>query len=601
MARFSKSYNEAWLFLVPLAAFVLACEPPMVSPSAVKTLRPTALRGAQLPLKDAKLQAKSSRLTDAALSKSVAESSASGSSATFGDLVPPSMGSHSQRSNTAGAAMLDGIETDQDAERQVRLNENNARDSEGRTSGNSTPLPIDYSQRYWLGGGYDALNGELRASCLDIENLEFRIYPANHTDDAMNMAVDREELSRKLDLEFNAEASTSWRGAKIEPSFKASILKETSINTTSMVAIARFRHVKADIKLYESNLEIGSERAKDLATDRHLFRERCGDKFVSGVKIGAELIIVVRVEQSHSIQADQTKLNSAIKVGLDKALGMSTSSSLNSEQKTLLKNFRISTHCYSNGATVHVCADNGLNLSGLEIGDTTISDRINKAKQDLADDIVTGKNLSVLDTEFSLYPVPLAERGKAHEEVFFDYRKDLRKVQAWLRLESRIDALCKMVSDIDDQCNDTRALLAEQIAFCADPNLRMAHVCRAPEFGDGRDILDLSDGGTISLYEHGRRRGRQLKLELHELFSPSSAVKAGVLYSLHSGSYGGFADILSDADVSLKNGWQIHFFEHVDGGGRVWTIDESMNGYANVRRKLNDRVSSFRVTRLSNN
>lgn len=462
------------------------------------------------------------------------------------------------------------------------------------------PQPVDYTHRYWLGGGYDALSGERRASCLDVSKLEFRSYPVNHTDDAFDIAIDREDLTRKLNVEFNAEVSRSWRGTNFEPTFKGSLLRETSLSGVSLVAIARIRFVKSEVSLYESTPAILTERINDLHQDKNLFREQCGDKYVKGVKIGAELIIVVRAEQINAIQSETSKVNAAVKVGLGKVLGVNASSTLTAEEKSVLNNFQLSTRCYSHGASVHVCADNGLNLSGLTPGDVTISQRINQAKKQLADDILTEKNLTVLDTDLALYPIPANERGKSHGDVFFDYRTDLKNIQSWLRLESRIETLCEKVEGLNEDCLDTRSMLTENIGACADINLRAGQTCRAPDASDASEILNVADGGKVILYEHGYRRGRQLALDLRDLFSPMSLIKPGILYNLHHQPFGDFADVMSGAEVYLKSGWMITFYEHINGSGRAWTIDEQSQGYVDVRRRLNDRVSAFRITRVKN-
>lgn len=462
----------------------------------------------------------------------------------------------------------------------------------------SSPSPVDYAGTFWLGDGYDALSGARRASCLDGAKVELRSYPVNQSYDTLELVLNRDELSRKLDVAMNAEASGAWNGITASASVKASILRETEISNSSFVALARFRFLKNRVSLYQSIAPLHPDRLADLMADKALFREECGDKFTRSVRLGAELILVITAQQIKSTQHSATQVTEALKVGFGAAFSVNQSTSLTRDQKQILDNFHVSTRCYTNGASPLPCVDNGLNISGASFGDATTLERINGAKRSLAAEIAAGNNLVVLDEELERYPVPAAARGQTPEQVFVDYSPQLRNIQAWLRLESRIQLICDSLPDLEAACYEARQTLAAAIDACADSSQWPRGQCRAPQDQDLAFIKAQSDAGSITVYEHGSRRGRSLTLTLHDLFDRDSKLKPGLLYDLGEQRFGWFVDILSSADAFLKNGWQVVFYEHPDGSGRTWTVDPRVQGYTDAARGFNDQASAFRLVRV---
>jgi hypothetical protein len=473
-----------------------------------------------------------------------------------------------------------------------------ATDASAPPAPSTAPSPVDYAATFWLGDGYDALSGARRASCLDYSQIELRSYPVNQSYDTLELVLNREELSRKLDVELNAEASGAWTGITASASVKASILRETEISNSSFVALARFRFLKNRVSLYQSIAPLHPDRLADLLADKALFREECGDKFTRSVRMGAELILVITAQQIQSTQHSATQVTEALKVGFGTAFSVNQSTSLTRDQKQILDNFYVSTRCYTNGASPLPCIDNGLNISGASFGDATTLDRINGAKRSLAAEIAAGDKLVVLDEELERYPLPAAARGQPPELVFVDYSSQLKNIQSWLRLESRIQLICDSLPDLEAACYEARQTLASAIDACADASQWPRGLCRAPQDQDLAFVKAQADGGSITLFEHGSLRGRSLTLAFHDLFDRESKIKPGLLYDLGGQRFGWFVDILSSANAFLRSGWQVVFYEHPDGSGRTWTVDPRVQGYTDAARGFNDQASAFRLIRV---
>jgi hypothetical protein len=473
-----------------------------------------------------------------------------------------------------------------------------AADASAHPAESFSPSPVDYAGTFWLGDGYDALSGARRASCLDNSKVEFRSYPVNQSYDTLELVLNRDELSRKLDVAMNAEASGAWNGITASASVKASILRETEISNSSFVALARFRFLKNRVSLYQSIAPLHPDRLTDLMEDKARFREECGDKFTRSVRMGAELILVITAQQIKSTQHSATQVTEALKVGFGAAFSVSQSTSLTRDQKQILDNFHVSTRCYTNGASPLPCIDNGLNISGASFGDATTLDRINGAKRSLAAEIAAGDKLVVLDEELERYPLPAAARGQPPELVFVDYSSQLKNIQSWLRLESRIQLICDSLPDLEAACYEARQTLASAIDACADASQWPRGLCRAPQDQDLAFVKAQADGGSITLFEHGSLRGRSLTLAFHDLFDRESKIKPGLLYDLGGQRFGWFVDILSSANAFLRSGWQVVFYEHPDGSGRTWTVDPRVQGYTDAARGFNDQASAFRLIRV---
>lgn len=508
-----------------------------------------------------------------------------------------------EKEKDAAKDLEDKVADDEAAENEISIPEltvDKDIDSLSFDADKDSPKPIDYASLFWLGDGYDALSGERRATCLDSDKVEFRSYPINQALDTLDLAVNREELSRKLNVEMNAEASGTWEAITATPSVKASILRETEITTSSVVALARFRYVKNRVSLYQSPAPLSPERLADLQADKSLFREQCGDKFTRSIRTGAELILVINAQQVKNTRHSASQISHTVKLGFGNIVGINQSQNFTNDEKEILESFRISTRCYTNGASAQPCGDNDLNLTGVTMSDAGIISRINAAKKTLAADIDEGKNVVVLDEELETYPVPAAERGKAPEQVFFDYQAQLSNIQKWLKLESKTQLICDSVHDLENACDLARDTIAGAIAACADFTLWPRGQCRAPHADDLSHLLAQSDAGSVVLYEHGSRRGRQLRLEFNDIYDRESWIKPNVLYDLGEQRFQVFVDILSCVDTDIKNGWRLIFYEHPDGSGRQWSIDSGVKGYTNVGRGFNDKASAFRLVRVEN-
>ena len=446
----------------------------------------------------------------------------------------------------------------------------------------------DYGSLFWVGDGYDVLTGSRRNSCLDQATLAFRKYPINQAYDNMEMVFSKADLARKLSVDVNVEASTVYNGISLAPSIKSNILHETELTSTSVVAVASFLYIKDQVLVYNSIPPLAADRALDLQTDPASFRSQCGDKFTRSIRTGASMILIIRAEQVGQTAHDLTMVQETFKLGFGELFGLSPSVTVTSEQKDILSHYRVSTTCYSEGVSAHICADHQLDMSGVNFSDASVVSRIGAAKGTLASEVQSGLPLAAVDEQVEVYPVPSALKSKNPKDVFVDYRPNLDKIQQWIKLEEQVHTICASVPQLDDSCNLAKAVIAEALDVCARQSLWPFTQCRAPGRHEFPVVLEAADG---------RATGRGLVLDFSSLFSRDARYQANVAYNLGDDRFD-FANILSSITQTLKNGWQLVLFSGVDGTGMQWAVQPGMPSYLDMPLGFNDQVVSFRLQRV---
>ena len=167
-----------------------------------------------------------------------------------------------------------------------------------------------------------------------------------------------------------------------------------------------------------------------------------------------------------------------------------------------------------------------------------------------------------------------------------------------MRLEERVLAICHSVfRDLSsDACIAANDSIGTELAACADLSEWSLDRCRSPGHDEFADTLDLANGGSVELWDYTKSRGRVLKLDLSNLLSRGSRMRANVLYTLHDDRCE-FGDKLSSVTVHLKEGWQLILFEHENGTGSKWVLRPHGIHKVNFPRWFNNKASSFMVKR----
>ena len=461
----------------------------------------------------------------------------------------------------------------------------------------------DYN-KFKIADGYDALAGIARASCLDRDKTIIRSYQVNQGTDNLYLVSSKSEMADRLGISSNLEISGGKGDLTGSLSSKISIINETQVTSGTYTAIAEYKYIKDEISVYNSVPEMNPDMVALLQKSGPLaFRQMCGDRYYKSIKTGASLYLVFKAEKISETDNKQVDVENSLKIALGSIFGVNGSAQVNTTQKRILQNFRISSTCYSEGTSAHPCADNMLNSPAVDLDETnkSIVDAIKSAKMALANDIDSKNNIVVVSENIIDYDVPALLAGKTYSEVFYDYKPNLVTLRTWLKKQEKVQNICGKAPNSADICEETNKVITKQMELCALQRNFAAKACRMPAAADLGAAMALGQAGSVALFEDGGARGRSVQLNFDDIYGISgddTKLLVNTMYNLNDDRFGQkMEDVLSSFQAgNLKNGWQLTVFEHPNGGGRSFVI-RAGQVYGDFGRPFNDMASSFILKR----
>jgi hypothetical protein len=244
-----------------------------------------------------------------------------------------------------------------------------------------------------------------------------------------------------------------------------------------------------------------------------------------------------------------------------------------------------------------------LNSPAIDLDETNkaIVDAIKSAKMALANDIDSKNNIVVVSESLAEYDVPALFEAKKFSDIFYDFKPNLNTLQAWLKIQDRVQNICAKAPNSSDLCEQTNNFVSRQMEQCALQRYFDAKTCRLPTLSDVAPVMELNDAGTITFFEHGGAQGRSLTLTFDDIYGikgDETKLLANTIYNVRDDRFGvGLEDILSNFNsTGIKKGWQLAVFEHPDGQGRKFLVKNGQN-LGHFGREFNDMMSSFRLER----
>ena len=449
-----------------------------------------------------------------------------------------------------------------------------------------------------LGEGYDALTGGRKSSCLGEGALTYWGEGINRVEDTVDLISSGEELAKKLQIQMNGGASGVARVFSGGASIATQIVRETGFSSQTFVGLARYRWTKSGKEINQALPPLRPEMEVLLDRNPEEFRRHCGDGFVRRVELGADLYLVIEAKQHVYTSHDHRDIKSAVSMGFSRLLGLSGASRMTQEQRRMLQNFSFSAKCYSLGGAPEVCGKHSLTLSDISSLHSRFPSQVKAAKLAMAESAREGQFLVALKEVHEPYGKPFHREREKYWDVFYDYRARLVKLQSWLLKESLIKRICASNKAIADLCYQKRRKIADNIEYCALQELWNDQDCSFSHNDDFHEILASGDAGEITFFEHIHLRGRSLTLDLNGLFNEENRIRPGVLYNVHENGLGPFSDRASSIVLKLNPGWKVLLYEHINGEGRGWPLNDSYPSGIDAPRWFNDRFSSFRIVQV---
>ena len=219
----------------------------------------------------------------------------------------------------------------------------------------------------------------------------------------------------------------------------------------------------------------------------------------------------------------------------------------------------------------------------------SIIEFLNKAKTSFSASVDSNPNILVaVDELFQDYPKADSDTETKKFEVFYDYNPQLKIVQNLLQAEMKVNNYCGNIQY--PSCDRTRAALASQIKNCAiqddwpdcDPT-QVSVDALNKEVG-------MADRGIVVLSSWYGITKKTVTLDFNTGDGKGAPLAVNKIYNLTDLNY---QDVATIYDADIKAGWQLRFFEHVNGLGRCYLLTPaSKKGHFQWFSRL---ASSFRM------
>ncbi|MET0533481.1 MAG: hypothetical protein ABW171_04590 [Steroidobacter sp.] len=336
----------------------------------------------------------------------------------------------------------------------------------GKGSGGVAARIMGDEQRFYLGDGYDVIRGELKENCLSVDHPQFVINkspPQQPTTYSITHITDNRHLADVLDVsasaklgftddDFNLGASGEqerYARAVTDESYERFVVKWTQraefwrLNTPTDAILP---------ELTRDVLLPGSEPA------RVDFRERCGDKFINSVNLGATIYIVFTLDtKKYDAETRQSK-KGTLGLVIGEIFNGSLAGSISSSNAQQLAEMNVRVHADQVGGPPGLAAG---------INSTNFNTKYNE--------FIQGSNInnwSAVDFTTSNYQRPTVYSAYTHDQIFADFTVPFAQARRWLDLtvqqRERCDPYSANSRTVPKQCGTAVTDLGIALDLCRE-------------------------------------------------------------------------------------------------------------------------------------
>lgn len=457
----------------------------------------------------------------------------------------------------------------------------------------------DYGKKFWIGDGYDVLNGMRAPTCLDPALLQVQVRPLMQTSDTFDVVHSYVDLYKKLETEFGAEIGGAWQLLTGKVSFKSNIMRETKINSDDVVVLAGFSYVKDQISLYNSWPQYARFFNSLSQKNRALFRKYCGDRYTKDVSVGAGMYMVFTAKKTDDTRLDKNAVESAVSLGLSTFLTAGANAKFSDEQRRILQHYTFSAKCYSAGTSADVCGSYSLSTVLDVLNDTkAIQERIKQAREKIVADVNNGNNLVAIKETLVDYDVPFEACTNNGDDpcpsrwsYFTDYRDRLNRTRDMNISKGYVEEVCFKADYWRRRCARAELDLTNAILACTNSS----EECRSPDSSQVDIVMSARNPGKVSMWTDTNQRGEYFEIDFSKMLE-SNVRKPQTFYSFYEMGWQRANDRISSIDSKLHDAWTIKFYEHLDPRNPGHRYEFRGNQYiSNVGNGVNDKISAFEL------
>ncbi|MFW7382115.1 MAG: hypothetical protein ACOH5I_25140 [Oligoflexus sp.] len=311
---------------------------------------------------------------------------------------------------------------------------------------------------------------------------------------------------------------------------------------------------------------------------------------------GAAIYVVIDMQSKNENVKNSVDTINSVRAVFGGIFSANASVAASTEQQELLQTFNITVTCHSIGANSSACSQP---IAGIDPTNfNPLVEFVDRVKAELSKSIETQPELFVsVDETLEEYPKPEGMKEMKRSDIFMDFSSQAQIVRQLLDREIQVHLICNVMKL--KSCVDVQVALANQIRYCArqetfvDCDPELASIDKLLSEVATQTVPDTSIG-RVTFWDHFRNGVPGGKVFVADFDRPASdpiTFKPNQIYNLTDH---GFNDIATGYQSTLREGWQLRVFEHINGGGRCWMVgaaDPQIHGFG----EFNDKASSFRL------
>lgn len=321
-------------------------------------------------------------------------------------------------------------------------------------------------QRFYLGDGYDLIRGALKENCLSVDHPQFVINkspPLQPTTYSVTHITDNRHLAEVLDVSASAKVGLTDDDFTLGASGEKERYTKAVTDDTHERYVVKYTqraefwrlNTPTDAILPELTSQVLSPGSSEARAD---FRERCGDKFINSVNLGAVIYVVFTFDAKKYDYNERQSKSGTLGVTIKEIFNGALAGSISSSTAQLLSELNVRVHADQVGGPPGLAAS---------INATNFNTKYNEFIQGS-----NASNWSAVDFNTSNYQRPTVYSAYPHEQIFADFTVPFAQARRWLDItvqqKERCDPYSEHNRDRPEDCGTAAMELPIALDLCRE-------------------------------------------------------------------------------------------------------------------------------------
>ncbi|MBN1409384.1 MAG: Ig domain-containing protein [Spirochaetales bacterium] len=315
---------------------------------------------------------------------------------------------------------------------------------------------FDYPEgKKYLGDGYNLLNGELKRSCVTVDEAR-KTYGSRYYADTYTFVSNDFELKMAMNYNMNVGAgATLFENLTGSTSLYTQVAAGTQISTETITIIGRVEYEEGTVFINKESMNDTTAQTYFVSSP-NTFRNLYGDGYVNKAKIGEQLFLVFQAIILESNTYLKSEIKTAAEMKFLEIFNSSSNSQLTTEMEAKLKSCLIVGKCYATGGFT----------PGQPVQDKESFLAIYKKFQSFVDSKIYGSS----SLEFNVLSQAYGSYSDLFNRTALEIDSFHRKSLEWLKEKARINLIKNMnySSYINSLCNQALDKIDAELVKCVN-------------------------------------------------------------------------------------------------------------------------------------